>query len=182
MPSTDPAPAGGDAGSGPGEPRRKTVTWHDPAATAALSMTMSGLDFLRGMAAGTVPPPPIAQVFGFRPVSVEVGDVVFTCEPDESAYNPIGLVHGGLVCTLLDTVTACAVHTTLAAGVAYTSLEIKVSYVRPVQVTSTGPNTLTAHGWITRPGRRAAFAEGDVRDAAGRVVATASSTCLVMGG
>ncbi|WP_154675467.1 PaaI family thioesterase [Parafrankia elaeagni] len=160
--------------------RRKTISWDDPAATAALGMGMSGLDFLRGMVAGTVPPPPISQVFDFRPVSVEVGDVVFTCEPDESAYNPIGVVHGGLVCTLLDTVSACAVHTTLAAGVAYTSLELKVSYVRPVRLIPGRVNTLTAHGWIVRPGRRAAFAEGDVRDVDGRVVATASTTCLVM--
>ncbi|MCK9901159.1 PaaI family thioesterase [Frankia sp. Cpl3] len=141
---------------------------------------MSGLEFLRGIVAGTVPPAPISRVFDFRPVSVEVGDVVFTCEPDESAYNPIGVVHGGLVCTLLDTATACAVHTTLAAGVAYTSLELKVSYVRPVRVIPGRANTLTAHGWIVRPGRRAAFAEGDVRDVDGRVVATASTTCLVM--
>ncbi|OHV46542.1 aromatic compound degradation protein PaaI [Parafrankia colletiae] len=160
--------------------RQKTISWDDPAATAALGMGMSGLEFLRGIVAGTVPPAPISRVFDFRPVSVEVGDVVFTCEPDESAYNPIGVVHGGLVCTLLDTATACAVHTTLAAGVAYTSLELKVSYVRPVRVIPGRANTLTAHGWIVRPGRRAAFAEGDVRDVDGRVVATASTTCLVM--
>ncbi|WP_347177047.1 PaaI family thioesterase [Parafrankia sp. EAN1pec] len=163
-----------------GDLRRKTVTWYDPAASARSSLAMSGLEFLRAMVDGTVPPPPISRVFDFRPVSVEVGDVVFTCEPDESAYNPIGLVHGGLVCTLLDTATACAVHTTLAAGAAYTSLEIKISYVRPVHVLPGRANTLTAHGWVTRPGRRAAFAQGDVRDAQGRVVATASSTCLVM--
>lgn len=182
MASTETGPAGDGSDNGWGDARSKTITWHDPAATAALGMTMSGLEFLRGMAAGTVPPPPIARVFDFRPVSIEVGDVVFACEPDSSAYNPIGLVHGGLVCTLLDTVTACAVHTTLAAGVAYTSLEIKVNYVRAVQVAPGRANTLTAHGWVTRPGRRAAFAEGDVRDAEGRVVATASSTCLVIGG
>ncbi|SQD98355.1 Phenylacetate thioesterase [Parafrankia sp. Ea1.12] len=164
-----------------GDLRRKTVTWYDPAASARSSLTMSGLEFLRAMVDGTVPPPPISRVFDFRPVTAEVGDVVFTCEPDESAYNPIGLVHGGLVCTLLDTAAGCAVHTTLAVGVAYTSLEIKVNYVRPVQVLPGRVNTLTVHGWVTRPGRRAAFAEGDVRDAQGRVVATASSTCLVMG-
>ncbi|OAA28217.1 hypothetical protein UG55_1006190 [Frankia sp. EI5c] len=181
MPPIQPETTGDGAEQNWGEPRRKTIAWHDPAETAKLGLTMSGLEFLRGMAAGVVPPPPISQVFDFRPVSVEVGDVVFSCEPDESAYNPIGVVHGGVVCTLLDTVTACAVHTTLAAGVAYTSLEIKVSYVRPVQVVPGRANTLTAHGWVTRPGRRAAFAEGDVRDVEGRVVATASSTCLVMG-
>ncbi|CUU55995.1 uncharacterized domain 1-containing protein [Parafrankia irregularis] len=181
MSSSEPAAAGNDPAQHWGDQRHKTVTWYDPAPSAALGLTMSGLEFLRAMMDGTVPPPPISQVFDFRPVSADVGDVVFTCEPDESAYNPIGLVHGGLVCTLLDTAAACAVHTTLAAGTAYTSLEIKVNYVRPVQIVPSGTNTLTAHGWVTRPGRRAAFAEADVRDAAGRVVATASSTCLVMG-
>lgn len=161
-----------------GEPRSKTLTWHDPAVGAAAAATMSGLDFLRAIGDGTLPPPPISQHFDFHPVSVELGDIVFTCTPDESAYNPIGMVHGGLVCTLLDTVTACAVHTTLPAGTAYTSIEIKVSYLRPIHQ-DTG--LLTAHGWVTKPGRRAAFAEGDVRDAQGKVLATASSTCLVMG-
>jgi uncharacterized protein (TIGR00369 family) len=162
-----------------GEPRSKTVTWHDPLATAALGATMPGLEFLRAMAAGEVPPPPIAALFDFRPVHVEPGDISFTCTPDESAYNPIGVVHGGLVCTLLDTVAACAVHTTLPAGVGYTSIEIKVNYLRAVRIEPGRPGGLTAHGWVTKPGRRVAFAEGDVRDAAGRVVATASTSCLV---
>ena len=162
-----------------GEPRSKTITWHDPAITAAAAATMSGLELLRAVADGALPPAPISRHFeDFRPISVEEGDVVFSCTPDESAYNPIGMVHGGFVCTLLDTVTGCAVHTTLPAGTAYTSIEIKVSYLRPVHH-DTGP--LTAHGWITKPGRRAAFAEGDIRDAQGRLLATASSTCLVMG-
>lgn len=161
-----------------GEPRTKTITWHDPAVTAAAAATMSGLELLRAVANGTLPPAPISRHFDFAPISITHGDVVFACTPDESAYNPIGMVHGGFVCTLLDTVCGCAVHTTLPAGTAYTSIEIKVSYLRPVRH-DTGP--LTAHGWVTKPGRRAAFAEGDVRDAKGRVLATASSTCLVMG-
>jgi uncharacterized protein (TIGR00369 family) len=140
---------------------------------------MSGLEFLRAMQNGEVPPPPIAMLFGFGPVSVEQGDIRFRCTPDESAYNPIGVVHGGLVCTLLDTVAACAVHSTLPAGVGYTSIEIKVNYLRPVRVDASGPTELIAHGWVTKPGRRVAFAEGDVRDEAGRIVATASTTCLV---
>ncbi|OHV31963.1 aromatic compound degradation protein PaaI [Pseudofrankia sp. EUN1h] len=162
-----------------GEPRHKTVSWHDPLATAARAATMSGLEFLRAMQNGEVPPPPIAAMFGFRPVGVEPGDVRFACVPDESAYNPIGVVHGGLVCTLLDTAAACAVHSTLPAGVGYTSIEIKVNYLRPVRVEPGTPAELITHGWVTKPGRRVAFAEGDVRDGAGRVVATASTTCLV---
>ncbi|OHV48766.1 aromatic compound degradation protein PaaI [Pseudofrankia sp. BMG5.36] len=162
-----------------GEPRHKTVNWHDPLATAARAATMSGLEFLRALRDGEVPPPPIAAMFGFRPVGVEPGDVRFACTPDESAYNPIGVVHGGLVCTLLDTAAACAVHSTLPAGVGYTSIEIKVNYLRPVRVEPGTRTDLVAHGWVTKPGRRVAFAEGDVRDEAGRVVATASTTCLI---
>jgi uncharacterized protein (TIGR00369 family) len=86
------------------------------------------------------------------------------------------VVHGGLVCTLLDTVAGCAVHTTLPAGFGYTSIELKVNYLRAVHLTS-GP--LTAVGTVVKPGRRVAFAEGEVYDAAGKVVATATSSLLV---
>ena len=160
-----------------GEPRSKTVTWHDPLRTAQAGSAMSGRDFIQAMIDGKLPPPPIGNLLGFRAVSVGDGDMVFACTPDESAYNPIGVVHGGLVCTLLDSAAGCAVHTTLPAGVGYTSAEIKVNYLRPIHG-HTGE--LTAHGWVTKPGRRIAFAEADVRDSAGKLLATASSTCLVI--
>ena len=159
-----------------GEPRSKTVTWYDPLSAAERGRQLSGLEHLRAVLDGELPPPPIAGLMTFGMVSVEAGDVVFTCTPDESAYNPIGVVHGGLVCTLLDSVCGCAVQSLLAQGTGYTSLEIKVSYLRPVRADS-GP--LTAHGWVPRGGRRASFAEGDVRTGDGKIVATASSTCLV---
>ena len=108
--------------------------------------------------------------------ALEEGRVEFGCTLDESVYNPIGVVHGGLVCTLLDTVAGCAVHTTLPQGFAYTSIELKVNYLRAVHATS-GP--LTAIGRVVKPGRRVAFAEGEVLDAQGRTVATASSSLLV---
>jgi uncharacterized protein (TIGR00369 family) len=160
-----------------GEPRQKTITWYDPLAAAEQGAAMSGLDHLQAILAGKLPPPPIATHFGFTFVSIDPGHVVFGCTPDESAYNPIGLVHGGLVCTLLDSVVGCAVATTLPAGVGYTSIEIKVNYLRPIHG-HTGD--LLAHGWVTKPGRRVAFGEGDVRDTHGKVLATASSTCLIM--
>ena len=156
--------------------RSKVISWHDPHALAASARTLSGLEFLQTMAAGELPPPPIASLLGMTIQRIEPGDVVFGCLPDESVYNPIGVVHGGLVCTLLDTVAGCAVHSTLAAGVGYTSIEIKINYLRPVRSGA----ELTAHGWVTKTGRRIAFAEGDVRDAAGTVLATASSSCLVI--
>lgn len=161
-----------------GVPRSKTITWYDPLAAAAHGATLAGIEYLDAMRRGELPPPPIASHFDFRIVEVAAGKVSFTCEPDESAYNPIGLVHGGLVCTLLDSVLGCAVQTTLPAGTGYTSIELKVNYLRPVR-RDTGE--LRAHGWVTKPGRRVAFAEADVRDPAGKVVATASGTCLVIG-
>jgi uncharacterized protein (TIGR00369 family) len=160
-----------------GPARSKEITWFDPMSAATAGAALPGVEHLERMMRGELPPPPIAAHFNMRLVEVSPGEVTFTCDPDESAYNPIGLVHGGLVCTLLDSVLGCAVQSTLPAGVGYTSIELKVNYLRPVHG-DTGQ--LRARGWVTKPGRRVAFAEGDVRDAAGKVVATASGTCLVM--
>lgn len=143
---------------------------------AGLSRTMSGLEYLTAVMDGTIAPAPISALMQMTATRVSVGSVTFTCLPDESAYNPIGTVHGGLVCTLLDSVVGCAVHTTLAQGLGYTSLEIKVNYLRPVRA-DTG--VLTAVGTVTKPGKRAAFAEGTVHDSQGNLIATASSTLLV---
>ncbi|GAA4689665.1 PaaI family thioesterase [Nocardioides nanhaiensis] len=143
---------------------------------AGAAMSMTGLDYLRAMADGVLPPPPISQLMQMGLTSVEHGRVEFTCEPDESAYNPIGVVHGGLVCTLLDSVAGCALHSTLPAGRGYTSIEIKVSYLKAVTARS---GTLTAVGTVVKGGSRVGFTEGVVTDAAGKVVATATSTLLV---
>lgn len=164
------------ARAGWGATTSKSVTWHDPLATAAAAAQMSGLEFLRAVGAGELPPPPIAELMGMAGVSAEVGKVVFAVTPDASTYNPIGLVHGGLVCTLLDTALGCAAHTTLPKGTGYTSIEIKVSYLRPVTMDS---GQLVATGRVTKPGKRVCFTEGEVVDAAGRTVATASSTLLI---
>ena len=160
-----------------GEPRSATITWYDPLAAAKAARELTGLQHLQAMQRGDFAPPPMAAHFGFEIVDVRAGEISFRCTPDESSYNPIGVVHGGLVCTLLDTALGCAVHSTLPVGVAWTSIEIKVNYLRPVHATS-GP--LIARGWVTKPGRRVAFAEGDVRDGSGATVASASSACLVM--
>jgi uncharacterized protein (TIGR00369 family) len=137
---------------------------------------MAGLDYLRAMADGELPQAPIGGLMRFQIVSADPGRVVFTCEPDESAYNPIGAVHGGLVCTLLDSVTGCAMHSTLPSGKGYTSVEIKVNYLKAVRLTS---GMLTATGTVVKAGSRVGFTEGVVTDAAGAVVATATSTLLV---
>ena len=159
-----------------GPQRSRTVTWHDPGPSTAKGLTMAGVDYLRAMARGDLPQPPIAGLLRFEIASADPGRVVFTCEPDESAYNPIGAVHGGVVCTLLDSVTGCAVHSTLPQGKGYTSVEIKVNYLKAVRLNS---GVLTATGSVVKAGTRVGFADGVVTDATGAVVATATSTLLV---
>ncbi len=165
-----------DERNGWGEKRSKVVNWHDPAPTAAAGLSMPGIDYLRAMTDGTLPPPPISGLMDFTMVEAGPGRVVFTCRPDESAYNPIGAIHGGLVCTLLDSVLGCALHSTLAQGKGYTSIEIKVNYLKAIRLSS---GLLTATGTVVKAGSRVGFTEGVVTDAAGAVVATASSTLLV---
>jgi uncharacterized protein (TIGR00369 family) len=159
-----------------GSERSKTVTWHSPGPSTAKGLTMSGVDYLRAMVDGDLPQPPIAGLMEFDITEVEPGRVVFTCKPDESAYNPIGAIHGGLICTLLDSVTGCAVHSTLPQGKGYTSIEIKVNYLKAVRLNS---GLLTATGTVVKAGSRVGFSEGVVTDASGAVVATATSTLLI---
>ncbi|GAB3566554.1 PaaI family thioesterase [Spelaeicoccus albus] len=156
--------------------RETTVQWEDPADGLAVMAELDGFDYLTKMAAREVPAAPIAAHIGMDILDVGHGTVTFSCRPDESHGNPMGAVHGGLVCTLLDSALGCATHTTLPAGTGYTSIEIKVNYLRPVMADS-GP--LVCTGRVTKPGRRVAFAEGDVADKNGKVVATASGSLLV---
>ncbi|WP_439594169.1 PaaI family thioesterase [Microbacterium sp.] len=157
--------------------RSRTVTWDDPMPPLEASAELSGLEYLRALIAGEYPPPPIARLLGFDIVEAREGEVVFECEPGEYHYNPLGTVHGGLACTLLDTVVGCAAHTTLAKGVGYTSIDLNVSYLRPILATS---GTLRAVGRVVKTGSRVIFAEGVLQDAAGRSLATATSSLLVL--
>ena len=137
---------------------------------------MDGIDYLKAMIARELPPPPMAMLMQFDLVDVEPGKVVFTCQPDASMYNPNGAIHGGLVCTLLDSVAGLALHSTLPAGKGFTSIEIKVNYLKAVRLDA-GP--LTATGTVVKSGARVGFTEGVVTDASGAIVATATSTLLV---
>jgi len=156
--------------------RSKSLSWHDPMIPASIMRELSGFEFIDGLRSGLVPPPPIFGLMNMKLTSVRAGHTVIECEPDESHYNPLGTVQGGYACTVLDAAAGCAVHTTLPAGTGYTSLEIKVSYLRGLSLT-TGP--LTATGRVVKPGKRVAFAEAELTDSQGRLVATASSTLLV---
>jgi uncharacterized protein (TIGR00369 family) len=160
------------------EPTRqtKTISWVDPRPQAAQALTMPGLDYLRAMMDGSIPPPPIASHINLEMLDASPGVAVMAATPDESHYNPIGSVHGGFFATLLDSVCGCAVQTTLPAGTGYTSLDLSVSFLRGI-TSDTG--RVVATGRVTKPGSRAAFVEADIKDVRGRLLATATSTCLV---
>ena len=156
--------------------RARTITWEDPMITAEKGRAMSGLDALRAVQSGELPPPPIAVLLGMSIAEVDMGRVVFTATPAEYHYNPIGVVHGGLAATLLDSAMGCAVHSTLPAGTGYTTLEIKVNYVRAI-TRDTGEVRCEAH--IIHQGGRIATAEARVTDAAGKLYAHGTTTCII---
>jgi uncharacterized protein (TIGR00369 family) len=137
---------------------------------------LSGLEFMRGILEGRFPPAPITAALKFELVEVEHGRAVFEGTPEIGFYNPIGSVHGGYAATLLDSCMGCAVHTALPAGVAYTTLEFKINYVRGM-TDQTG--RVRAEGRVIHPGSRAATAEGHIYDARGKLLAHATTTCLV---
>jgi uncharacterized protein (TIGR00369 family) len=141
-----------------------------------IAVTMSGLEFLQGMIAGRFPRPPIMQLIGFRLAEVEQGRAVFESTPELRHYNPLGSVHGGYAAILLDSCMGCAVHTTLPKATGYITLEFKVSFVRAITA-ETGP--VRAEGKVLNSGRRAATAEGRLTDASGRLLAHATTTCLI---
>lgn len=159
-----------------GEPRTRTVTWHDPATPAEISGKLSGIDYMHALADGRIPAPPIVGLIDAKLVSVSPGGATFTLTPNESHFNPIGAVHGGIICTLLDSAAGCAVHTTLERGYGYTSIELKVNFLRGTTLDS---GELTVRGWVKKAGRRVAFAEAEITDSRGKTVATASSSLLV---
>jgi uncharacterized protein (TIGR00369 family) len=158
--------------------RTRTVTWEDPLLGARAGASLSGIEYLRAIAQGKIPAPPIALLLGFDIEEVEEGRVVFTAEPGEHHYNPIGVVHGGLAATLLDSAMGCAVHSLLPQGRAYTTLEIKVNYVRAIKRES---GRLRAVASVVHMGGRIATAEGRLVDASGQLYAHATTTCILLG-
>lgn len=160
----------------PAPSRRRTVEWADPRFLAEAGRRLAGIDFLRALLAGEIPPPPAIQLLGIAFVSVDPGTASMRMPAAEHLFNPLGSVHGGALATLLDSVMGCAVHSMLPVGRGYTTLEFKLNFLRPATGRS---GLLTAIGQVVHAGRRQAVAEGRLSDESGRLVATASTTCLV---
>ena len=156
--------------------RERTVSWSDPRAAAAAGDALSGMDYLQAMQEGRLARPPALALLGAELGDLEQGRVTMRLVPQEFHYNPLASVHGGVTATLLDSVMGCAVHSTLRQGRGFTTLEIKVNYLRAI-TDATGE--VTAEGRVVHAGRQVAVAEGRVVDARGHVYATASTTCLV---
>ncbi|HTW15403.1 MAG TPA: PaaI family thioesterase [Nocardioides sp.] len=138
--------------------------------------TMTGLELLSAMRDGLIPPAPIAETLGIVNFVVEPGSVSVELDPEHRHYNPLGTVHGGVLSTMLDTAAACSVHTTLAAGEGYTSLDLSVKFLRPATVDS---GRLRAVGRVIQRGRRTALAEAQLFDARDKLVAHATSSCMI---
>jgi len=156
--------------------RTRTITWEDPRVVLAAVRSLSGLECLEQIVAGKLPPPPMAQLMDIRIAEMQRGRVVFEGHPAEYHYNPLGVIHGGMTATLLDSAMGCAVHSCLEAGDRYTTLEIKVNYIKPMTL-ETGRVRGIAN--IIHIGRTTALAEARVVDDSDTVYAHATSTCLI---
>ncbi|WP_291424222.1 PaaI family thioesterase [Deinococcus sp.] len=160
--------------------RTRTYTWPDPAFDPERIGHLTGLEYLQAIARGELPSAPIGATLGMempRLEEVTEGRVVFRLRPQEFHYNPIGSVHGGVYATILDSAVGCAIHTMLPAGVAYTTLELKVNYIRPLLA---GGPEVQAIGEVISITRQTGVAEGRLVDSEGKLYAHATTTCLIM--
>jgi uncharacterized protein (TIGR00369 family) len=157
--------------------RERRVTWTDPGEALGQAMGMAGRSVIEAIADASLPPPPIAVLLGLAMTEVGDGRIVFSMHPGEHLHNPIGMVHGGALATLLDTAMGCAVQTTLAAGQAYSTLDLQVRFVRPVVA---GGPLLRCEGTVVHRGRRIVTGEGRVVDDTGRLYAHGTTSCMVL--
>lgn len=159
--------------------RQRVVDWQAPGPAAKAALTMSGLEAMQAIRDGILPPPPMARLIGFRMRTVETGRIVMELDAEESLENTIGLLHGATAAALLDTAMGCAVSTRLPAGQTSVTLDLKLTYLRPLSVKS---GTLQAEGRLIKLGRQTSYAEGFVRDGAGNLAVHATATFSMVGG
>ena len=159
--------------------RSLTVTWEDPLAAYEEGKKLTkAIDYLRAIRDGKLPAPPIARLLSMDLVEVEEGKAVFQLTPAEQHYNPIGVVHGGIALTMLDSAMSCAAQSLLPPGKGYTTLELKVNLVRAITL-QTGP--IRSIGKVVHMGRQTATAEGRIEDATGKLYAHGTTTCIILG-
>ncbi|RKR76071.1 PaaI family thioesterase [Frondihabitans australicus] len=157
--------------------RTRSYSWPDPLSIAATAPTTSGLEFLRRLVSGDVPQAPVSATLDFALVAADLGTATVEANPAEYAYNAIGTVHGGVIATWADTAIGYAIQSHLPAGSGITTLDLQVRYLRAVRA-DTGTVTIVAT--TEHVGRRTGTARATVTDAAGKLLATATSTCLVV--
>ncbi len=157
--------------------RQRHYSWHDPRSHWSRLGAMSGLDYLSAVIRGDVPPPPVAVAMRLTLVEVSKGRVVYTGQPGEDFANDVGSIQGGWLAALIDAAIGSAVHAALPAGPRYTTLELKVNFVRAVAIDS-GEMRCTAE--TLHVGRRTATARARVEDADGKLYAHATTTCLIL--
>jgi uncharacterized protein (TIGR00369 family) len=158
--------------------RERVVDWQAPGPVARAAMAMSGLEAMQAIRDGFLPPPPMAKLIGFRMAIAEPGRVVMELDAEESLENTIGLLHGATAAALLDTAMGCAISTMLPAGQTSVTLDLKLTYLRPLSAKS---GTIQAEGKIIKLGRQTSYTEGFVRDGAGNLAVHATATFSMIG-
>jgi uncharacterized protein (TIGR00369 family) len=158
--------------------RERVVDWQAPGPVAKAVADMSGLEAMRAIRDGILPPPPMARLIGFRMRVAEPEQIVMELHPNEGLENGIGLLHGATAAALLDTAMGCAISTMLPAGQGAVTLDLKLTYLRPLSVKS---GTIAAEGKVIKLGRQTSYAEGFVRDGSGNLAVHATATFSMVG-
>ena len=158
--------------------RERVVDWQVPAPVAKVARGLSGMDAMLGIRDGRLPPPPFAKLIGFNMAVVEPGRIVMELEPREDLENTIGLLHGATAAALLDTAMGCAISTRLETGQASVTLDLKMTFLRPLSIRS---GLISAEGKIIKVGRQTSYAEGFVRDGKGALAVHATATFSMIG-
>jgi uncharacterized protein (TIGR00369 family) len=158
--------------------RTRTVTWRDPALGASAAATLTGIEYLRAMARGEAPPPPLALMLDFSLDEIEEGRVTISVTPQEFHYNPMGVAHGGLAATLFDSALGCAVQSLLPPAHAAPTLQLQTNFIRPVTIAS---GKLSCVGEVIHLGKRSATAQGRLTDVKGKLYAHATGTFIIAG-
>ena len=157
--------------------RTRNIHWNDPTEGLSKAKGLSGLEYLLAMQNGQLHLPPLLDTLDFRLGSIEKGKVIFTFRPQEFHYNPIGTVHGGVISAILDSAMGCTLHSILDAGVGYTTLELKVNFLKAITITQ---GELKAIGKIIHAGSRTALVEAQLTDDNQTIYAHGVSTCLIL--